>query len=104
MVGTPPAEVQRSRSISCMAVSGSQRRISTMVPPANTVGIRIAWQPVAWKKGTANKTTRLDASAGGLSPRRTQAWAPEYAAAMIAEVEFRWVPRAPLGCPVVPDV
>src|SRR5579883_2024933 len=52
IVGTPPALLIFSRSISCIARSASNLRISTILPPDATVGPSTAKQPVAWKNGT----------------------------------------------------
>jgi hypothetical protein len=73
MVGTPPAPLIRSRSISCIANSVSHLRMSTSFPPLATEGFRIAKQPVAWKNGTESNVQRcgsLGLGIGGISPRR----------------------------------
>ena len=59
MVGTPPALFTFSRSINCMASSGSHLRISTILPPVISVGFSTAKQPVAWKNGTDSNVAAL---------------------------------------------
>src|SRR6185437_15233409 len=78
MVGTPPAELIFSFSMSCIAFSASKRRISTIFPPLTTVGPSTAKQPVAWKNGTESSVARCGASSGlantgGCSPRQEAA-------------------------------
>src|ERR1700760_4259497 len=73
MVGTPPVDWTFSRSISCMAGSASQRRISTILPPAFMVGPSVADSPVAWKKGTTSRVTRCGSLCGSLSGRGSPA-------------------------------
>src|SRR5471030_632276 len=107
MVGTPPAEVTRSRSMSSKARTGSHLRIITSLAPAKRVGLRIAKQPVAWKKGTDSRVERCGASGsgvGGVSPRRRNERAAEQAPDRMLELMLRLVARAPLGFPVVPEV
>src|SRR5579859_1425393 len=107
MVGTPPAEVILSRSMISNAFTGSQRRIIASLAPPSRLGLRIAKQPVAWKNGTERSVARCGASgsgAGGVSPRRRNERAAAQAPAMMLELMLRWVARAPLGFPVVPEV
>src|SRR5580704_1503051 len=47
IVGTPPAALIFSRSMSCIAFSASNLRISTILPPDAIVGPITAKQPVA---------------------------------------------------------
>ena len=108
MVGTPPVEETRSASISFMAASGSQRRIITILPPAFMLGLRLADRPVAWNIGTTSRLTRWGSLCGSLSgrgwPARRKLRAAEMPLAMMFEVMLRWVPSAPFGFPVVPEV
>src|SRR3569833_1273909 len=107
MVGTPPAEEIFSRSISSKARIASHLRIITSLAPPNRLGFRIAKQPVAWKNGTEIRLERCGAfgsGAGGISPRRRKARAAPTPPAMMLELMFRWVARAPFGLPVVPEV
>src|SRR5579875_2488246 len=107
IVGTPPTLLIRSRSISSKARTGSHLRIITILAPANRLGLRIAKQPVAWKKGTLIREARcgaLGSGAGGASPRRRNERAAEAPWAMLLELTFRWLAIAPFGFPVVPEV
>ena len=74
MVGTPPAVVTRSRSISWKARTGSHLRIITSLPPVARAGFMEAEKPVTWKKGIDTSVTRCGvpsgAGMGGASPRR----------------------------------
>ncbi len=107
MVGTPPAPVMRSRSISCIAISGSHLRINTSLPPMASIGTIVAWHPVTWNSGT---TSRLDfggafGSGTGIgSPRRRKLRACKYGLMGTDVQVLRWEPTAPFGLPVVPDV
>ena len=60
--------------------------------------------PMTWKNGTASSVTRWPAGADGASPRRIALRALEKGVAKILVVSARWVPSAPLGAPVVPEV
>src|SRR5215471_3553807 len=106
--GTPPKVVMRSRSMSSRARSGFQRYIRTSLEPATIEPWRIEWQPVAWKNGT-DKRLAVCAGAGGWPATgsfggvRIADRAPAKASDMMFVVKLRWVPRAPLGRPVVPD-
>src|SRR5206468_12487630 len=107
IVGTPPALVQRSRSISCMAISAFQRCIKTSLAPPISATVRIAWHPVVWKKGTETRDAFCGAFGSGCgtaSPRRRHERAKETGCASNEEIELRCVPSAPFGSPVVPDV
>ena len=108
MVGTPPVELTFSRSISRIAGSASQRRISTILPPAFIVGPSVADRPVAWKNGTTRRVTRCGSLCGSLSgtgsPARRKLRTAEMPPAPMFEVMLRWVPSAPFGRPVVPEV
>src|SRR3569623_1194338 len=107
MVGTPPAEDTRSRSISSKARIGSHLRIITSLAPPIRLGFRLAKHPVAWKKGTLIRLERWGAAgsgAGGCSPRRRKARAAPTPPAMMLELMLRWVASAPFGRPVVPEV
>src|SRR5450755_4414136 len=102
MVGTPPAEVTRSRSMSWKARTGSHLRIITNLAPAKRLGLSTAKQPVAWKNGTDSRVARCGAAgsgAGGASPRRRNERAAEQAVAMMLELMLRWVASAPFGLP-----
>src|SRR5437588_9443968 len=107
IVGTPPALVQRRRSINCIAISAFQRCISTSLAPLAVAALRIAWHPATWKKGTETSDVFCGASGSGAgtgSPRRRHERANETGCASIEEIELRCVPSAPFGWPVVPDV
>ena len=108
MVGTPPVDITFSRSISCMAGSASQRRMSTILPPAFMVGPSVADRPVAWNIGTTSRVARCGSLCGSVSGRGSPARRKLRMALMppapMLEVMFRWVPSAPLGFPVVPEV
>ena len=108
MVGTPPVELTFSRSIRAMAGSVSQRRISTILPPAFRAGDRFADRPVAWNIGTTSRLTRCGSLCGSLSgngwPARRKLRVAEMPLAMMFDVMLRWVPSAPFGLPVVPEV
>ncbi len=106
IVGTPPALVTRSRSMSCIARSASHRYISTSFVPLSSDGAITAWLPVTWKNGTASSTDfwAAGSGAGSGSPRRTKLRAAANTGATAPMPMFRWVPSAPLGAPVVPEV
>ena len=106
MVGTPPKMVIRSRSISSRARSGSKWCIITSLPPAAVLETSTAWHPVAWKSGT-------DSRLAFWAPLLTSATAPLRRSVPRVEMKnrfirlealLRWVPTAPLGWPVVPEV
>ena len=108
IVGTPPAPFTFSRSMSCMAPSASHLRMSTILPPAMSVGLSTAKQPVAWKNGTERSVQRCGSFSGSAtgtgSPRRRKFRAAALPDAKMLEFMLRCVPSAPLGLPVVPDV
>src|SRR4051812_25475379 len=107
MVGTPPADMIFSRSISSKARITSHLYIITSLPPAKRVGLRIAKQPVTWKNGTLIRAERcgaLGSGSGGFSPLRRKLRAPAAAAVKMLVLTERLVPRAPFGRPVVPEV
>ena len=106
IVGTPPAFVIRSRSISSSAWSAFQRRCMTSFDPDNTAGHITAKHPVAWKNGTEIKVDFCTAGSGtgNASPRRRNERACAHIALKKFEITLRCVITAPLGLPVVPDV
>ncbi len=107
IVGTPPALVQRSRSIRAIARARSQRRIITRRPPRKRFGTRVAKQPVTWNSGIESRPTFWGADGSGTgtgSPRRRKARAAENGWAITLLAPARWVPIAPLERPVVPEV
>jgi hypothetical protein len=64
---------------------------------------------VAWKNGTDRRLAVCVRAGGAPSAAsfggvRTADRAPAKASDMMFVVKFRWVPRAPLERPVVPDV
>ncbi len=110
MAGTPPKVVTPSRSMSSSARLGSQRCIMTSLPPASTLLTRMEWQPVAWNRGTDSSMT-LGPSAAALPAPSEDAAAACRPARMATKNRLmglvqmlRWVPSAPLGRPVVPEV
>ena len=110
MAGTPPKVPIRSRSISSRARSGSKWCIITIFPPAAMLVTMTEWHPVAWKSGTESRKAGCVFS--GRSPVDSRAAAPKrmeprelMKKRLIRLVHMlRWVPTAPLGRPVVPDV
>ena len=107
MAGTPPKVPILSRSISSSARSGSKWCIITIFPPAAMLETMTEWHPVAWKSGTERR------NAGWvLSPVVSSAAVPKRMAPRVLMKKrlirlvhmLRWVPTAPLGRPVVPDV
>ena len=108
MAGTPPKVPIRSRSISWSARSGSKWCIITSFPPAARLETMTEWQPVAWNRGTERRKAACDFSpAGRRGPGCRSGVAPRVLMKkrLIRLVHmFRWVPTAPLGRPVVPDV
>ena len=107
MAGTPPKMVMRSRSISSRARSGSKWCIMTSLPPAAVLETRTAWQPVAWKRGTDSRLAfwRAAAHVGHVAAASHACPTVETKKRFIRlETLLRWVPTAPLGRPVVPEV
>ena len=108
MAGTPPKVVILSRSMSSRARSGSQWCIMTSFPPAAVLLTRTEWHPVAWKSGTDKRLAFWPPGA------RHRPWRPVAAQRspglwtknrlMRLVRMLRWVPTAPLGLPVVPEV
>ena len=85
----------------------------TSFPPVAADGIMVARQPVAWNSGTDNRPLRCvrDVAAPGAGVRspglgaaRVMARAPTKKMFMRLVQQFRCVPTAPLGRPVVPEV
>ena len=107
MAGTPPKMVIRSRSISSRARSGSKWCIITSLPPAAVLETSTAWQPVAWKSGTDSRLAFWVPLLDVGHRRRCAAWCPTVDTKnrfIRLETLLRWVPTAPLGRPVVPEV
>ena len=106
IVGTPPAFVMRSRSISSSACSAFHLRCMTSFAPPMSAGIMTAKQPVAWKNGTEIRIARrwFGSGGGGCSPRRRCMRACAASALKTFEMMLRCVVTAPFGFPVVPDV
>ena len=106
MAGTPPKMVIRSRSMSSRARSGSKWCIMTSFPPAAVLETRMAWQPVAWKSGTDSRLEFWTLPVGSAtSPfRRIEPTVETKKRFIRLEMLLRWVPTAPLGRPVVPEV
>ena len=106
MAGTPPKTVIRSRSMSSRARSGSKWCIITNLPPAAVLVTSSAWQPVAWNSGTDSRLafwTPGDASFWAWV-RRMPPTVETKNRFMRLEQLLRWVPTAPFGRPVVPEV
>ena len=106
MAGTPPKMVMRSRSMSSRARSGSKWCIITSFPPAAVLVTSRAWQPVAWKRGTDNRLAFWVPllTSPGPPPRRRPPTVATKKRFIRLDALFRWVPTAPLGFPVVPEV
>ena len=112
MVGTPVKTVTFSRSISLRASAASQRYSSTRQPPAIVTVCSTQLQPVTWNSGTGSRAVTAGAAGAGPPPpertiRRARAASPQ----VVRKIMFirlcttaRWVSRAPLGKPVVPEV
>ena len=106
MAGTPPNVPIFSRSISSSARSGSKWCIITSFPPAARLETMTEWHPVAWNSGTERRKAAWAFSPTGARP------VPKRVAPRVLMKKrlirlvhmFRWVPTAPLGRPVVPDV
>ena len=66
----------------------------------------MAWQPVAWKRGTDRRLAFWpDSPPSRLGPLRRRLPAVATKNRFIRfETLLRWVPTAPLGRPVVPEV
>jgi hypothetical protein len=78
----------------------------TNLPPAAVLDTSTAWQPVAWKRGTERRLAFC-------APSPTPPTGPERRRLPVVATKnrfirldtlLRWVPTAPLGRPVVPDV
>ena len=107
MAGTPPKVPICSRSISSSARSGSKWCIITSFPPAARLETMTEWQPVAWNSGTESRKAACVFSPVGAEGRLPKRVAPRVLMKkrLIRLVHMlRWVPTAPLGRPVVPDV
>ena len=92
MVGTPPRNVTRWRSMSCSTPGALNRGTSTSAPPTDSTALCMTVIPKAWNRGRATRATVL-------SSRSTRP-----AAARALDTRLAWVSSAPLGLPVVPDV
>jgi len=107
MVGTPPAEVILSRSISSKGAhrvpaahhrqlgSGQQARVEDREASG---GVEERHR----QKGGPLRRGRIGRGRG-LAPSQERAGAAQPAALML-ELMLRWLARAPLGFPVVPEV
>src|SRR5579863_6013386 len=108
MVGTPVRPVIRSFSINSSALAGDQRYIRTSFMPPAIAGISTECEPVTWNSGTGSRKAACAAPAGGggggAPVRRTTARAAEKPTLIRLEMALRWVPSAPFGRPVVPEV
>jgi len=106
IVGTPPNIVIRSRSMSSRARSGSKWCIITSFPPAARLETMTEWHPVAWKSGTDRRKAACVFSPTGARdvPNRVAPRVLMKKRLMRLVAMLRWVPTAPLGRPVVPDV
>jgi len=106
MDGTPPKVPIRSRSINWSARSGSKWCIITSFPPAARLETMTEWQPVAWKSGTDRRKAACVFSPTGARavPKRVAPRVLMKKRLIRLVAMFRWVPTAPLGRPVVPDV
>ncbi len=106
MAGTPPNTVIRSLSMSSRARSGSKWCIMTSFPPAAVLVTSRAWHPVAWNSGTDRRLAFCppgDAAFWALVRRMPPTVATKNRFIRLEQL-LRWVPTAPLGRPVVPDV
>ena len=97
----------RSRSISSRARSGFHLRIITSLPPEAVLAMRIEWQPVAWNSGTDNnmafgRPVDISSTCSSLAISCPRALMKPRLRRFVQIL--RWVPRAPFGRPVVPDV
>ena len=81
--------------------------MNTILAPIASDGIIAAWHPVTWNKGTTINELfcgALGSGGGKGSPRRRKPRAMPKGRTNTDVVQFRWVPSAPFGFPVVPDV
>ena len=107
MAGTPPKVTMRSRSMSSRARSGSQWCIITSLFPAAVFATKTEWHPVAWNSGTDNRyapVRRCRRPGGALVGERSPARELRKKRLIRLVPMLRWVPTAPLGFPVVPEV
>ena len=107
MVGTPPKVVIRSVSISSRARSRIEVVHHHDLPAGRGVGDHDAWHPVAWKSGTDSRDVfcalaGVAVTAGPVAEPRL-GW-PRRTGSSGSCMVLRWVPTAPLGWPVVPEV
>jgi len=92
MVGTPEKIVHRYRAMASSTASGSNRGMSTSVPPNRTAVFRTLDRPNTWNIGS---TATL------MSSSRNSNSSPPTVQFMYSS---KWVSSAPLGLPVVPLV
>ncbi len=107
MDGTPPKVAIFSRSISSRARSASKWCIMMIFPPAARFVTMTEWHPVAWKRGTESKKAGwvlVPVSSSAAVPKRVEPRVLRKKRLIRFVHMLRWVPTAPLGRPVVPDV
>ena len=93
MVGTPRKMLTLCRAISWRAPSPLNRGIMTMVTPARSPALRTTVWPKVWNSGSPPKRT-----SPGLKSMT------EVRITDVCSTRAKWVPRAPFGLPVVPEV
>jgi hypothetical protein len=103
-IGTSEVLVMRSLARSSTAVSMSHLYIVTSLVPV-VVAMYRPVRPPMWKNGNTCSAAGCGASDGGGDwPAMARARAPRNSVFMMFVQWLRWVARAPLGAPVVPDV
>ena len=92
MVGTSADQVQRYSAIHSQKLRTTNRCGITTEPPVSSVGSRVTFSAFRWYSGSTHKLRSAGESSWGIAEFQPPA------------TKLRWVWRAPLGCPVLPDV
>ena len=110
IVGTPLKLVTRSRSIARSASPASHLYISTSLPPLAVIACAEQLFAVTWNSGVVIRVQACGRGSSDTGLGTPASWRARSCTAaqkpMLIRllVQLRWVSRAPLGWPVVPDV